>query len=156
MKVAGIRVGERSLHITFKSAASTYDLAAYGRKEERRPRVLTGSLEMGNNVEVATLERTTEKQIDPDNLVTSIEGADELKKLNTKDDKDRERILKTLLEQYDGKPLSYAAVQRVWQHYSQGDYDAKTTSTAALDYVRVAAGFGASWRFTPPRKLYGR
>ncbi len=141
-KVTAVQAGERSLHLTFKTPTSTFHVAAYGKKDERRPRVLTGSLEIRNNYEVATLEKTTDNELDQANPATPTEGADLLKKLSSKDDKERARALKDILEKHPGKAVAFAAVQRVWQQYGQGDTDLKTARGAAEDYVRVAAGFG--------------
>ena len=141
-RIEKVTADERSLHVTFKTATSTFNAAAYGRKDEKRPKTLSGSLEIRNNYEVVTLERTTDNQIEEASAATKTEGADELKKLNAKDDKERARLLQAILEKYAGKPVSYAAALKVWQQAIEKEPDAKTARAAADEYIRIAAGFG--------------
>jgi hypothetical protein len=141
-RVVAAAAGERSLHVTFRTATSTFQVAAYGRKDERRPKVLTGSLEVRNNFEVVTLERTTERELDQANPATPAEGADDLKKLLTKDDKERDSALAAILEKHAGKGVAYAAAVRVWQHYAQEKYGYRLAAEQGEKFVRVAAGFG--------------
>ena len=141
-KVEQARAGEHSLHLAFKTASSTFNVAAYGRKDERRPRVLTGSVEIRNNYEVVTLERTTENELDQANPATTVEGADELRKLNSKDEKVRAEAMKIIQEKYEGKPVVYAAALRCWQHYNGQDADLKRERVVGEEFVQVAARFG--------------
>ena len=85
--------------------------------------MLTGSMEIRNNYEVVTLERTTDNELDQANPAAPAEGAEELRKLNSKDETVRDEALEIIWKKFDGKPVQYAATLRLWQHYNGADAD---------------------------------
>jgi len=141
VKVKTVKAGERSLHLTFKTAATRFDVAVYGGKDGRRPRFLPGSITIRHNVEAAFLERTTEMELDSANPVSPTEGAAELKRLNTKDDKEREQVLKEVLDKYGDRPVAYTTAQRVWQTYSRRGKSVDQLAEGTK-FVNLAARFG--------------
>jgi hypothetical protein len=141
-KVEDARADGASFHLTLKTQAAALRLAAYAPPKAGRPRVLRGSLQVRNSCEIIVAERTTDRQLDANNLVADGAGAEELKKLNTDDDKKLMQAYTTILEKHFDKPVAYVAARRVFGALSRSDGGHKVLRAVGEQFRRLAAEYG--------------
>jgi hypothetical protein len=140
--VEEIRVDAASVHLTLKSTTAVFRFAAYAPAKGGRPKTLRGSFQVRNACEIIVLERTTDRELDANSLVSNGAGADELKKLNTDDDQKLMQAYAAILEKNFDKPVAYVAARRVFATFSRGDQSHKLLRAVGEQYRRLAADYG--------------
>jgi hypothetical protein len=140
--VMDARSDDDSVHWTLKSPTAVFRFAAYAPTKPGRPKALRGSFQVRNSCEIVVLERTTDRELDPNSLVSNGAGADELKKLNTDDDKKLLQVHAAILEKYFDRPAAYVAARRVFSTLGEGGRDHKLLRAVGEQYRRLAADYG--------------
>ena len=140
--VADVRGDAMSVHWTLKSPTALVRFAAYAPAKPGRPKALRGSFQVRNSCEIVVLERTTDRELDPNNLVTDGVGADDLKKLITDDDKKLMQAYTAILDRHFDRPAAYVAARRVFLALAKGDKGHKLVRAVGEQYRQLAADYG--------------
>ena len=140
--VTDVRADATSVHWVLKSPNGVFQFAAYAPAKPGRPKTLRGSFRVRNSCEIIVLERTTDRELDPNNLVADGAGADALKKLNTDDDKKLMRDYAAILERHFDRPVAYVAARRVFLTLAKGERGHKILRVVGEQYRRLAADYG--------------
>jgi hypothetical protein len=142
VKVMDARAGAGSVHWNLKAPDAVFRFAAYAPERPGRPKTLRGSFQVRNSCEIIVLERTTDRELDPNSLVSDGVGAEELKKLNTDDDAKLMQVYAAILEKHFDRPAAYVAARRVFLKLGQGSGDHKLLRAVGEQYRRLAAYYG--------------
>jgi hypothetical protein len=132
---------------TLKFAATTpgvtLKFTAYPPKGEKAPKTILGSAEFRGNYEFVRLERTDDKELDPDKATKRMEGLEDFAKaMRTGDAKEKDTALKEFVDKHAESPLAYLADLELASTRAKEEAKDKDVKVAADQAIRIAANYG--------------
>jgi thioredoxin-related protein len=148
-KVDGFRTDEQTVRFTLRLHTArpvdtrTVPVVAYIPADQARPIALLGSMEVGQGVYPAKLERTDRKELDLQDGTAPGPGSDDLKRFNkSKDPAKQKEILLGMLEKFGDTPMAPVAAWALAM--TEADAGATDQETRVLidQACRLAARYG--------------
>ncbi len=138
----GLSVKGGQLRFTLKGNDTDFAVQATAPRGEEKPKRLLGTVTVRGEIEPIQLERSEDKQIDPQKAVQRMEGLKELQEAGGAKESERVAKLKALQEKYTGKPMGLLVSQYLFQTEVGQKSPADALRAAAESYMKEAAKYG--------------
>jgi hypothetical protein len=141
--VQSIKVEGGVIHLELKFVGGPLRVTLYPDKDDKAPKLYRGSIQFGQRVILAQLERTDADKLERKDLQTKGEAAKQLEKASgLGDPKEQEAALQEVVEKYGDTGAGYVAAQTLLVQKARSAEKADDVRPAAEGFVKVAARFG--------------